>query len=60
MVKGKIGKFENPEENLCLGACVLGKNENIVATLDPNTYTAQAWFAKGLAKGKLGGIIDDR
>ena len=34
-------------------ACVLGKNENILATLDPNTYTAYAWFAKGLAKGKL-------
>ena len=43
-----------------MGACVLGKNENIVATLDPNTYTASACFAKGLAKGKLGGIVDGR
>ena len=41
-----------------MGACVLGKNENIVATLDPNTYTALAWFANGLAKGKLWGIVD--
>ena len=30
----------NPEENLCLGACVLGKNENLVATRDPNKYIA--------------------
>jgi hypothetical protein len=29
----------NPEEHLYLGACVLRKNENIVATLDPNTFT---------------------
>jgi len=50
----------NPEENLCLGACVLGKNENIVATLDPNIYTTLAWFAKGLAKGKLERIIDSQ
>jgi len=50
----------NPKENLCLGACVLGENENIIATLDPNTYTAWVWFAKGLAKGKLGEIVDGR
>jgi len=29
----------NREENLCLGACVLGKNKSIVATLDPNTFS---------------------
>jgi len=67
MVKGIMGKFEgleqllsNPEENMCLEACVLGKNKNIIATLDPNILvTMLSLFAKRLAKGKLGGVVDD-
>jgi hypothetical protein len=35
-----LGCYTNPEVNFCLGACLLGKNENIVATLDPNTHIA--------------------
>jgi hypothetical protein len=44
----------NPEKNSCLNACVLLRRESIVVTPDP------LWiFAKGLAKGKLGGLVDD-
>jgi len=45
-----------PEENLCLKASVLKRNKSIVATPDPSF----GLFAKGLAKGKLGGIVDGR
>jgi hypothetical protein len=42
----------NPEENSCLSACVLLRNDNIDAT--PNPF-AEFSFAKGLAKVNLGG-----
>jgi hypothetical protein len=44
----------NPVENSCLNASVLLRRESFVATPDP------LWiFAKGLAKGKLRGVVDD-
>ena len=45
----------NPKENSLLSACVLLRSENIDATPDP---FAEFSFAKGLAKVKLGGIVD--
>ena len=42
-----------PEENFCLNACVLLRRESIAATPDPSWV-----FAKGLAKGKLAGVVD--
>ena len=47
-----------PEDNLCLKASVLKRNESIVATPDPSLLIRLGLFAKGLAKGKLGGIVD--
>jgi len=49
-----------PEDNLCSKASVLKRNESIVATLDPSLLIRLGLFAKGLAKGKLGGIVDGR
>ena len=50
-----------PEENLCLKASVLKRNKSIVATPDPNILIIRlGLFAKGLAKGKLEGMIDGR
>jgi len=46
------------EDNLCLKASVLKRNESIVATPDPSLLIRLGLFAKGLAKGKLGGIVD--
>jgi len=46
------------EGKLCLKASVLKGNESIVATLDPSLLIRLGLFAKGLAKGKLGGIFD--
>ena len=48
------------EDNLCLKSSVLKRNESIVATPDPSLLIRLGWFAKGLAKGKLRGIIDGR
>ena len=45
----------NPEENYLLNACVLLRSENIDATPDP---FAKFSFAKGLAKVKLGELVD--
>jgi len=45
---------------LCLKASVLKGNESIVATPDPSLLIRLGLFSKGLAKGKLGGIIDGR
>ena len=56
-----MGKFEvrlvysNLEENFCLNACVLLRNESIIVTPDP---FAKFSFAKGLAKDKLGEFVD--
>ena len=47
----------NPEQNSCLNACVLLRSESIDAT--PDSFTEFS-FAKGLAKVKLGGIVDGR
>ena len=47
--------YSNPKENSCLNACVLLRSESIDATPHP---FAKFSFAKGLAKGKLGGIVD--
>ena len=49
-----------PEENLCLKINVLKRNESIVATPNPSLLIRLGLFAKGLAKGKLGGIVDGR
>jgi len=49
-----------PEDNLCLKASVLKINKSIVATPDPSLLIWPGLFAKGLAKGKLGGIVDNR
>ena len=50
-----MGTFESRlEDNVCLKAGVLKRNESIVATTDPSF----GLFAKGLAKGKLWGIVD--
>jgi len=48
------------EENLCLKASVLKRNESILATPDPSLLIRSRLFAKGLAKGKLGGIVDGK
>jgi len=48
------------QDNLCLKASVLKGNERIVATPDPSLLIRLGLFAKGLAKGKLGGIVDGR
>jgi len=49
------------EENLCLKASVLKRNKSIVATPSPNILIIRlVLFAKGLAKGNLGGIVDGR
>jgi hypothetical protein len=48
------------EDNLCLKASVLKRNKSIVATPDPSLLIRLGWFAKGLAKRKLGGIVDGR
>jgi hypothetical protein len=45
-----------PEENLCLKASVLKRNESIVATPDPSLIRL-GLFAKRLAKGKLGELL---
>jgi hypothetical protein len=51
--------LSNSEENFCLKACVLGRHESIVATPDPNIIVISLrLFAKRLAKGKLGGVVD--
>ena len=42
-------------ENFCLTAGILVGSEDIVATPDPLLIFG---FAKGLAKGKLGGVVD--
>ena len=47
-----------PEDNLCLKASVLKRNKSIVATPDPSLLIRLWLFAKGLAKGKFGGIVD--
>jgi len=48
-----------PEDNLCIKASVLKRNKSIVATSDPNILIIRlGLFAKGLGKGKLGGIDD--
>ena len=47
--------YSNLEENSCLNACVLLRSESIVAT--PNPFTKFS-FAKGLAKVKLGDLVD--
>jgi hypothetical protein len=39
-----------------LNACVLLRRKNIVATPDPSL--AEFSFAKGVAKGKLGELVD--
>ena len=50
-----------PEETLCLKANILKINKSIVATPDLNILIIRlGLFAKGLAKGKLGGIVDGR
>ena len=46
----------NPEENSCFNACVLLRSESIEATPDP--IFAKLNFAKGLAKVKLGELVD--
>jgi len=51
---------DRPEENLCLKASVLKRNESIVATPNPSLLSRLGLFAKGLAKDKLGGIVDGR
>ena len=48
------------EDNLCLKSSVLKRNKSIVATPDPSLLISLGLFAKGLAKGKLGGIVDGR
>jgi hypothetical protein len=53
--------LSNPEENFCLKACVLERHDSIVATPDPNLLVIRPRsFAKGLAKGKLGRVVDGR
>jgi len=50
-----------PEENLWLKTNVLKRNESIIATPDPSLLIIRSrLFAKGWAKGKLGGIVDGR
>ena len=49
-----------PEDNLCLKESVLIRNENIVATPYPSLLIRLGLFAMGLAKGKLGGILEGR
>jgi hypothetical protein len=59
--EGNMGKlkvemvYSNLEENFCLNICVLLRCESIVATPDPS-YKTKPMFAKGQAKGKLGGV----
>jgi len=44
-----------------LRSCVPLRNESIVATPNPNILVSRLrLFAKGLAKGKLRGIVDGR
>ena len=45
-----------PEDNLCLKASIRKRNESIVATSDPSFGVV----CRGMAKGKLGGIVDGR
>ena len=53
----KVGSvYSNPKKNSCLNACVLLRSESIEATLDP--IFAKFNFAKGLAKVKLGELVD--
>jgi len=49
-----------PEDNLCLKASVLKRSGSIVATPDQSLLIRLGLFAQGLAKGKLGGIVDGR
>jgi len=49
-----------PEDRLCLKASVLKGKESIIATPDPSLLIRLGLFAKGLAKGKLGAIVDGR
>jgi hypothetical protein len=59
--EGNMGKLEvemvysNSEKNFCLNICVLLRCESIVETPDPS-YETKPLFAKGLAKGNLGGV----
>ena len=48
--------YSNPEKNSCLNACVLLRSESIEAT--PNPFLLSLDFAKGLAKVKLGELVD--
>ena len=48
-----------PEEILCLKESVLKRNESIVATPYPSLLIIRSrLYAKGLAKGKLGEVVD--
>ena len=49
-----------PEDNLSLKASILKRNKSIIATPHPSLLIRLGLFAKGLAKGKLGGIVDGR
>jgi len=51
---------DRPEDNICLKASVLKRSGSIVATPDPSLLIRLGLFAQGLAKGKLGGIVDGR
>ena len=46
------------EDNLCLKASVLKRSGSIVATSDPSLLIRLGLFAQGLAKGKLGEVVD--
>jgi len=49
-----------PEDNLCLKASVLKRNKSIISTPDLSLLIGLGLFTKGLAKGKLGGIVNGR
>ena len=51
--------YANPEENYCLNACVLLRScFNVFKILKLQIPFTKFSFAKGLAKGKLGGVVD--
>jgi hypothetical protein len=47
--------YFNPKENFLLNACVCLRHESIVVTPDP---LFKFNFAQGLAKSKLGELVD--